>query len=92
MLAGCTGPSAGVGSSRETPTVTAAQAIALHADSIMAIPGIVGLYEGLTDKGETVIRVMLAKRSRELERKLPRELEGYRVEVEESGPIQPMAK
>jgi hypothetical protein len=91
-LVGCTGPGAGVGSPRETPTVTAAQAIALHSDSIMAIPGVVGLYEGRTDKGETVIRVMLAQRTRETVRKLPRKLEGYRVEVEESGPITPMAK
>ena len=89
---GCTGPGAGVGSPRETPTVTAAQAIALHSDSIMSIPGVVGLYEGRTDKGETVIRVMLADRTREAMRMVPRKLEGYRVEVEESGPIQPMAK
>ena len=91
-LVGCTGPGAGVGSPREVPTVTAAQAIALHSDSLMAIPGVVGLYEGRTDKGETVIRVMLAERTRDAMRRLPRKLEGYRLEVEESGPIQPMAK
>jgi len=91
-LAGCNGPGAGVGSPREVPTVTAADAIALHSDSLMAIPGVVGLYEGRTDKGETVIRVMVAKRSHDVKRKLPRNLEGYRIEVEESGPIRPMAK
>lgn len=91
-LVGCGGTGDGVGSDASTPTVTAAQAIALHSDSIMAIPGVTGLYEGRSQSGETVIRIMLARRSAETERKLPRKLEGYRVEIEESGPIQPMAK
>ena len=92
VLGGCGGPGGGVGSPHETPSVTAAQAIALHADSIMAIPGVVGIYEGRGASGETVIRVMLAKRTREVTRRLPRKLEGYRVEIEESGPIRPMGK
>jgi hypothetical protein len=89
-LAGCGG--SGDGRANGTPSLTAAQAIALHSDSLLAVPGVVGLYEGRSSAGETVIRIMLAKRSAETERRLPRRLEGYRVEVEVSGPIEPMAR
>ena len=47
------------GDSGPAATVPAAQVIQRHADSLMAIPGVVGVYEGRTH-GRTVIRVMLA--------------------------------
>jgi hypothetical protein len=88
-FAGCDG---GGGRERRAPTMTAARAIELHADSLMAIPGVAGVYEGRTDQGETVLRVMLVSRSAEAERRIPRELEGYRVELEVSGKIEPMGR
>ena len=87
-LLGCEGGGGGGG----TPTVTAARAIELHADSLMAIPGVVGVYEGRSKSGETVLRVMLAARSAEAERRIPRRLEGYRVEIEVSGKLEPMGR
>lgn len=72
------------------PTMTAAQAIERHTASLLAIPGVTGVYEGRTDQGETVLRVMLVARSEEAERRIPRTLEGYRVEIEVSGEIVPM--
>ncbi len=84
-LAGCEG---GGGA----PIVTAARAIELHADSLMAIPGVVGVYEGRSGSGETVLRVLLERRSPEAERRIPRRLEGYRVELEVSGKIEPMSR
>ena len=71
--------------------MSAAQAIELHADSLMALPGVVGVYEGESG-GEPVLRVMMAERSEESERRIPRRLEGYRVEVEITGRIQPMGQ
>jgi hypothetical protein len=56
----------------------------------MGIPGVVGVYEGRARGGETVIRVMLAARSDSTRRRIPRRLDGYRVEVEVSGPIVPL--
>ena len=84
-LAGCEGGGA------PKPTMSAAQAIELHADSLMALPGVVGVYEGESG-GEPVLRVMMAERSEETERRIPRRLEGYRVEVEVTGRIQPMGQ
>src|ERR1043166_5709227 len=57
---------------------------------LMGIPGVVGVYEGRARGGETVIRVMLAARSDSTRRRIPRRLDGYRVEVEGSCPIVPL--
>ena len=73
------------------PNVSAARVIETHAAEIMAIPGVVGVYQGVT-RGDTVIRVMLAANADSTRRRLPRMLEGYRVETEVSGPIEPMRK
>ena len=87
LLAACRGRASG-----PAPDVPAAQVIASHSDSLMAIPGVVGVYEGRGRSGETVIRVMLAARSDSALRRIPRRLDGYRVEVEVSGPIEPMRR
>ena len=70
-------------------TVPAAQVIQRHADSLMAIPGVVGVYECQTH-GRTVIRVMLAAKADSTLRRIPRRLEGYAVETEVSGKLEPM--
>ena len=73
------------------PTLTAARVIELHADSLMAIPGVVGVYEGRSH-GKTVIRVMLASRADSTLKRLPRQLEGYAVETEVTGKLEPMRR
>lgn len=88
-LAGC-GEGGGGRDQPPVPTMTAAQAIAAHDDSLLALPGVVGVYEGRNDAGVTVIRVMLAQATPETERRLPKQLEGYPVEVEITGRIEPM--
>jgi hypothetical protein len=72
------------------PTMTAAQVIAAHDDSLLALPGVVGVYEGRNDAGVTVIRVMLAEATPETERRIPKQLEGYPVELEITGRIEPL--
>ena len=81
-LAGCSGRGA-------PPSQPAVRVIEASADSLMAIPGVVGVYEGLSGR-ETVIRIMLAAHSDSLVRRLPKRLGGYRVELEVTGPIEPM--
>jgi len=100
LVAGCEG-GGGSGGARDrkdgsggadAPRITAARAIELHSDSLMAIPGVVGVYEGLSAGGETVLRVMLAQDSDSTRRRIPPRLEGYRVEVEVTGRIEPMSR
>ncbi len=62
-----------------------------HDDELMAIPGVVGVYVGLMPDGKTpCLTVMAARKTPELEKKVPKSLEGYPVIVEESGIIRPM--
>jgi hypothetical protein len=62
-----------------------------HDKELMAIPGVVGVYVGrLGDRKTTCLKVMVVRKSAELERRLPRSLEGYPVVVEESGVIRPL--
>ncbi len=76
--------------SGSAPLRPLADVIAAHADSLMAIPDVVGVYEGADAHGRPVLKVMLARKSAEAERRLPRQLEGYRVEREVTGPVRPM--
>ena len=62
-----------------------------HDKELMAIPGVVGVYVGLLgDQKTPCLRLMAAKKTVELQRAVPKSLEGYPVEVEETGPIRPM--
>ena len=61
-----------------------------HSDSLMAIPGVVGLYHGEDEEGRTCLKVMVKERTPELERRLPKSIEGYPVVIEETGEIRPM--
>jgi hypothetical protein len=64
-----------------------------HDEELMAIPGIVGIYIGLLEDDKTpCLKVMAVKKTPELERRIPKGLEGYRVLVEETGVIMPMPK
>ena len=67
-----------------------AQVIERRAPELMKIAGVVGVYEGETRRHAPCIRIMVAKRTHELEARLPRRLEGYPVEIEETGVIRPM--
>lgn len=64
--------------------------IRVYADSLMKIPGVVGLYHGLGTAGEPCLKVMVKARTPELERRIPKELEGYPVIIDETGEIKPM--
>ena len=62
-----------------------------HQDELMAIPGVVGVYVGLMSDDKTrCLKVMVAKRASELEQRVPKNLEGYPVVIEETGVIRPL--
>ena len=62
-----------------------------HDQELLAFPGVVGVYVGLLKDDKTpCLKVMLARKDRELERSLPRMIEGYCVVAEVTGEIKPM--
>jgi hypothetical protein len=62
-----------------------------HDKALLAIRGVVGVYVGLLDDGKTpCLKVMLAQKSAETERAIPKTLEGYPVVIEVTGEIRPL--
>jgi hypothetical protein len=61
-----------------------------HTDSLMAISGVAGVYIGLKNDSIPCIRVMVVKKTVELEKKIPLSLQGFPLEIEETGVIEPM--
>ena len=66
-----------------------AEVLAAHTPELMALPGVVGTYEGERD-GAPAIVVMLERRTPELEARIPDTLEGWPVAVEVTGPLRAM--
>ncbi len=57
-----------------------------HTDEWMSIPGVVGTGIGACD-GKPCIRIFVVKKTPELLKKIPSNLEGFVVDVEETGAI-----
>jgi hypothetical protein len=66
------------------------RAMNAHAQRLMAVPGVVGVAVGALGDGRPCIRVYVVKRTREHGERIPAEIEGYPVDIEESGEIRPM--
>ena len=65
--------------------------LADHDRELMAIPGVAGVYVGLQDDQKSpCLKVMLKRKERELERSIPKMIEGYPVVTEVTGEIKPM--
>jgi len=62
--------------------------LAAHNDSLMAVPGVVGTAVGRC-QGAPCIRVLVTRTSDELRRRIPRELEGFPVQIDVTGPVVP---
>jgi hypothetical protein len=62
--------------------------LAAHTDSLMAVPGVVGTAVGRCG-GAPCIRVLVTRTSDELRQRIPRELEGFPVQIDATGPIVP---
>lgn len=88
--AGCRGEGARVRPEEANTLRPIAEVLAAHADSIMAIDGVAGVYEGRLDDGTPCIRVLVVRLSAALRARLPRTLEGHPVVVAESGEIRAM--
>jgi hypothetical protein len=65
--------------------------LADHDKELLARPGVVGVYVGLmADQKTLCLKIMLERNDPAVERSLPRELEGYPVVTEVTGPIKPI--
>ncbi len=58
---------------------------------LMSIPGVIGTGQGICDD-KPCIRVFVVKKTPEVDQKIPRTLEGYPVEIEETGKIRALPK
>ncbi|HZR45147.1 MAG TPA: hypothetical protein VFA47_00475 [Candidatus Manganitrophaceae bacterium] len=63
-----------------------AEALKEHTKELMSYPGVVGTALGACD-GRPCIKVYVVKRTADLDRKILDRLNGYPVEIEESGEI-----
>ena len=62
-----------------------------HDQKLLAIPGVVGVYVAVLEDGKTpCLKVMLAQKTPESERDLPKSIEGYPVVSEVTGEIKPV--
>jgi hypothetical protein len=66
------------------------EVLRVHTDRLMAMPGVVGVAEGLCD-GRPCIRVFVARKTPDLLKAIPATLDGYPVAVEETGELRPFA-
>ncbi len=63
-----------------------------HTAELMRIGGVVGIYVGVTRRGNQCIVVMIDEDNAAIRRIIPARIEGYKVKVEVSGPIKPMGR
>ena len=66
------------------------EVLGAHTDRLMAMPGVVGVAEGLRD-GQHCVKVFVVLRTPDLLKVIPASLEGYPVAVEETGELRPFA-
>jgi len=62
------------------------EALKKHTRELMALPGVMGTAQGLCEK-KPCIKVFVIKRTVDLEREIPKTLDGYPVSIVETGQI-----
>jgi len=58
-------------------------------DELMSIPGVVGTAQGICNS-KPCIKVYVVKKTPELDKKIPENIEGFPVSIEETGEIRPL--
>ncbi len=90
-VVGCANKTVGNHQGEKTmPAKTIEEVLKEHTDELMSIPGVVGTAQGLCD-GKPCIKVLVIKKTPELEQKIPNVLEGHPVVVQETGEIRALA-
>ncbi len=73
------------------PTKPIEEVLKAHTDSLMSIPGVVGTAQSLCG-GKDCIQIYVVTMTPELEKRIPRRLEGYPVEVQVTGEFKALPK
>ncbi len=68
-------------------TKTVQQVLEQHKDEWLSVPGVVGVAVGQAE-GQPCIRVLTTEKPDRLADRIPHEVDGFRVVIEETGPIQ----
>ena len=80
---------AGAQAAQEADTPKTIEAVlAAHNDSLMAVPGVVATAIGRCNDAPC-IRILVSRVTDDVQRRVPRQLEGFPVQVDVSGPIVP---
>ncbi len=66
------------------------EVIEKHSRDIMSVPGVAGIYQGETKDGKPCIKIMVVKKTEEINKRIPKTLEGYPVIIDVTGVIKPM--
>lgn len=62
-----------------------------HDQELLAIKGVVGVYVGVLEDGKApCLKVMVVAKSAEVEKAVPKSIEGYPVIIEVTGEIKPL--
>jgi hypothetical protein len=88
-IAGCR-PSTEKETVTPAPSRTLTEVLAAHTPELMAIPGVVGTAESRLDDGRPCVLILVKRLTPELRERLPKQLEGWPVKIEESGEIHAM--
>lgn len=86
VFAACGSSKAPGGGARGRDMPSIADVLQRHTDSLMAIPGVVGVGEG-EKHGAPTIYVMVERMTDALRRAVPDSIEGYAVDVHVTGAI-----
>lgn len=62
-----------------------------HGEELMTVPGVVGMAQGLCNN-KPCIKVYVIKKTPELDKKIPENIEGFPVSIEETGEIRALPK
>ena len=79
------------GEEKEMSVKTIKEVLKEHTEELMSIPGVVGIGQGLCN-GKPCIKVLVIEKTSELEQKIPDNIEGYQVMIEETGEIKALPK
>jgi hypothetical protein len=85
-FAACGSPGSSGGGARRSDMPSIADVLKRHTDSLMAIPGVVGVGRG-EKNGTPTVYVMVERMTDSLRRSLPDSIEGYAVQVNVTGEI-----
>ncbi len=73
------------------PAKTIKQVLKEHTKDLMSLPGVVGTAQGLCDD-KPCIKIFVIEKKPELDTRIPENLEGYPVSIEETGEIRARPK